>query len=123
MIIAIDFDGTIAEMKWPDIGEPVPLALETIRELHQAGCTLLLWTCRQDKNLMRARLWLNEHDVGGCFSAFNENDPDRTSQYNNDSRKVGADWYIDDKALGTPMDVERVDWLAIRAILKEKGAL
>ena len=108
MIIAIDFDGTIADGAYPGIGEAVPLALETIRDLYREGYTLLLWTCREDKNLMRARLWLNANGVGDCFTAFNENDPERTSRYNNDSRKLGADMYLDDKALGWP------GWAAVR---------
>lgn len=123
MIIAIDFDGTIAEMKWPGIGEPIPMALETIRELYTAGNTLILWTCREGKHLMAARLWLNENKVGDCFIAFNENDPEAVSRHNTDPRKIGFNWVIDDKGIGMPLRGNNVDWTAVREILKAKGIL
>ena len=31
MIIAVDFDGTIVENRYPELGEVIPLATETIR--------------------------------------------------------------------------------------------
>ena len=33
------------------------------------------------------------------FDAVNENLPERIALYNNDCRKIGADYYIDDKNL------------------------
>ena len=100
MIIAIDFDGTLAKEDWPKIGDPVPLAIETVKDLFEAGHILLLWTCREGQKLQDARMWCNEYGIGGYFTAFNQNDPERTSKFNNDSRKLGADMYIDDKAFG-----------------------
>lgn len=126
MLLAIDFDGTICKKAWPDIGEPVPGAIAAVKALALDGHKLLLWTCRQDKNLMAARLWLNEHGIGHLFLAFNENDPERTSQYNNDSRKLGFDLCIDDAALGCPMHPDGyVDWPGVMMLLRkhvEKGA-
>jgi len=123
MIIAIDFDGTIAEMKWPGIGEAVPGALDTIRELYTAGHTLILWTCREGKHLMAARLWLNANKIGDCFTAFNENDPEAVSRHNSDPRKIGFNYVVDDKAVGTPLVDKTVDWSAVRAFFVKEGVL
>jgi hypothetical protein len=35
MIIAVDFDGTIVEHKYPAIGEEIPFAIETLKMLRQ----------------------------------------------------------------------------------------
>ena len=45
-IIGIDFDGTIVEHKYPEIGNPVPGALETMKDLIQQGHKIILWTMR-----------------------------------------------------------------------------
>lgn len=48
MLIAIDFDGTVVENKFPEIGNPMPGALSTLRALIRAGHHLILWTCREN---------------------------------------------------------------------------
>ena len=43
MIIAVDFDGTIVEHKYPAIGKEIPFAFETLRKLqteHHKLCLL-----------------------------------------------------------------------------------
>ena len=35
MIIAVDFDGTIVEHKYPEIGRELPFAIETLKKLQQ----------------------------------------------------------------------------------------
>ena len=35
MIIAVDFDGTIVEHRYPRIGEEIPFAVETLKLLQQ----------------------------------------------------------------------------------------
>ena len=37
MIIAVDFDGTIVEHKYPEIGRELPFAIETLKKLLMAG--------------------------------------------------------------------------------------
>ena len=46
MIIAIDFDGTIVKSMFPDIGDPVPQAIDVIKYLQGRGDKLILWTIR-----------------------------------------------------------------------------
>jgi hypothetical protein len=46
MIFAVDFDGTIVKHKYPEIGELLPKAKETLTALHKAGHKIIIWTCR-----------------------------------------------------------------------------
>jgi ribonucleotide monophosphatase NagD (HAD superfamily) len=55
--IAVDFDGTIVTHSFPEIGEPVPGALDTLRELIDNGHRIILYTMRG--NLLK-RKYLDE---------------------------------------------------------------
>lgn len=48
MIIAIDFDGTIAKHEFPKIGDEVPYAFQVMKRLQKYGHKLILWTVRSD---------------------------------------------------------------------------
>jgi hydroxymethylpyrimidine pyrophosphatase-like HAD family hydrolase len=50
MIIAIDFDGTLVEHKYPEIGKEIPFAFETLRRLQQDKHRLILWTVREGRS-------------------------------------------------------------------------
>lgn len=45
-VIAVDFDGTLCECKYPDIGAPVTPVIEYVKERKAAGDIVILWTCR-----------------------------------------------------------------------------
>ena len=47
MIIAVDFDGTIVEHRYPEIGREVPFATETLKKLIEDHHHLILWTDRK----------------------------------------------------------------------------
>lgn len=95
MIIAVDFDGTIVENAYPEIGEPMPGAIICIRYLKGKGHTIIINTCRAGKYVEEAIRWLRKYDIP--FDFINENDPARVAQYGEDTRKISADVYIDDK--------------------------
>lgn len=101
MIIAVDFDGTIATDRFPNIGEPVFFAIECLRKFKEVGHKLILWTCREDsperKYLTEAVEFCRSHGVE--FDAINENTPDSPYNLLGKSRKVYADIYIDDKSV------------------------
>ena len=59
----------------------------------EEGNKVILWTCREDGLLWQAVDWCAEH--GLHFDAVNANLPERIEYYRNDSRKIGADYYID----------------------------
>ena len=42
MIIAVDFDGTIVEHKFPDIGDEIPFATDTLKLLMKQRHQLIL---------------------------------------------------------------------------------
>lgn len=118
MIIAIDFNGTICSQSWPAIGAEVPGAAAAIRKMYDAGHVLILWTCREDESLLEALAWLAERKLFRCFSYVNGNCINASALFGTDPRKVGADWYVDDKAVGCPKAGGLVDWAAVeRAIL------
>jgi hydroxymethylpyrimidine pyrophosphatase-like HAD family hydrolase len=97
-IFAIDFDGTIVTDKYPDIGEPIPEAIESIREIKRLGHKIIIWSCRVEPQLSNMRKFLMFHNIP--FDHINENCPFKIAYYNNDTRKIGADYYIDDKMIG-----------------------
>lgn len=100
MIIAVDFDGTLCEDKYPDIGIPKD-TFYNIRHYKELGATLILNTCRNGELLRAAVEWCKRR--GLTFDYVNENAPSRIKQYGGDTRKISADLYIDDKAI-TPCE-------------------
>ncbi len=99
-IYGIDFDGTICKNKWPEIGEPIQKIIDFCIQKKSEGHKLILWTCRTGLDLDAAVKWCGEHGIE--FDAVNENLPDEIEKYQNDSRKIGADYFIDDKSLFIP---------------------
>lgn len=102
LILAIDFDGTIVEHCFPEIGNPILQAFDTLLEMKENGHKLILWTCRNDHDpALKGRKVLTEA-VEFCrargleFDAVNENIPGIGF---NPQPKVFADYYIDDKAM------------------------
>ncbi len=97
MRIAVDFDGTIVEHQYPDIGKELLFAFETLKELQKQDHQLILWTYRSGKELEEAMEFCRERGVE--FYAANKNYPEE--QWDPDSpRKIQADVYIDDRNLG-----------------------
>lgn len=96
-IIAIDFDGTIVEHKYPEIGPEMLFAFTTLRELQKKGHRLLLWTYRNGHLLDEAVQYCLKHGIE--FYAVNENYPGETKE-DQGSRKIYADIYIDDRNIG-----------------------
>jgi hydroxymethylpyrimidine pyrophosphatase-like HAD family hydrolase len=122
-IIAVDFDGTIVEHAFPEVGKPLPHAIETLKELQAAGHRLILHTAR-GKGYGGKKDYLEDaieycHANGLYFWGVNHN-PDQ--QRWTDSKKIYANLYIDDTALGTPLDANgSVDWLGVRKLLAING--
>jgi hypothetical protein len=97
MIYAIDFDGTLCINEYPNIGLPINKTIIFCKERKAEGHKLILWTCRSGKYLDEAVAWCKEQ--GLTFDAVNENLPEMIELFDNDCRKVFADYYIDDKNL------------------------
>ena len=95
LVIAVDFDGTLCENKYPDIGEPIQPIIDFCKNMKADGHKLILWTCREGELLAKAIVWCFEHRL--FFDAYNENLKERIEQYGTDPRKIGADFYMDDR--------------------------
>ena len=100
MIIAVDFDGTIVEHRYPKIGKEIPFAIQTLRTLIKEGNQLILWSVREGALLQEALDWCHERGVD--FYAANMDEPvtDTQERNRNYSRKIKADLFIDDRNLG-----------------------
>lgn len=94
-VYAVDFDGTLCEDAWPDIGEPKQKIIDTCIRLRENGHKLIFWSCREGEMMAQAIVWCAEH--GLHFDAINANLPERIEQYGTNPRKIGADYYLDDK--------------------------
>ena len=100
MIIAVDFDGTIVEHRYPKIGEERPFATETLKLLIRDHHKLILWTVREGELLDEAVEWCRKRGVE--FYAVNKDYPeeDGTNNNNHFSRKLKADIWIVDRNIG-----------------------
>lgn len=116
MIYAVDFDGFLCDDEWPFIGNPHQEVIEHFIRLKKQGHKLILWTCREGYKLEEAITWC--HEYGLDFDAHNENLPERIVFYGNDCRKVGADFYCDDKNYSTPILAEDKARLLFSALAK-----
>jgi hydroxymethylpyrimidine pyrophosphatase-like HAD family hydrolase len=97
MIIAIDFDGTIVENKYPKIGREILFAIDTLKALNQKGHQLILWTFRTGKELEEAVAFCEGRGVE--FYAVNKSYPEEVYD-ETISRKINVDLFIDDRNIG-----------------------
>lgn len=115
MIIAVDFDGTIVEHRYPEIGAEIPFAIETLKLMQtELKHILILWTVREGDLLEAAIKFCRER--GLYFYAINQNEPGSRSI--NQPRKLMADMFIDDRNFGGIPD-----WGFIYSSLKERPEL
>lgn len=134
-ILAIDFDGTLCEHRFPAIGNEVPGAFAVLKELQAAGHRLILWTMRSDGRepdgspengpvLTDALAWCKDRGVE--FWGVNHN-PEQGKW--TQSKKAYANLYIDDAAIGCPLresmatDRMMVCWAGVREMLVAGGWL
>lgn len=95
-VYAVDFDGTLCESLYPKIGNARTEIIDYFKELRENGDKLILWTCRSGDLLDKAIEWCKEQGIE--FDAINSNLESSIKLYKNDSRKVHADYYVDDKS-------------------------
>lgn len=103
MKLAIDFDGTICQHRFPEIGEPVPGAVEWLLKFQEAGALLILWTMRgmshQHGDVLKPALdFCNQQGI--VFAGINKGINDELWTI---SPKAYAHIYIDDAAFGCPL--------------------
>lgn len=94
-IFAIDFDGTIVEHEFPDIGPEKPNALDTMRALQKVGHKIIIWTCRTGEMLDVIEQWLKKKNF--VPDSINKSLVPYSS-YGFSFPKVYADFYLDDRS-------------------------
>ena len=95
-IYAIDFDGTIVEDDFPDIGALKEDAKSFINKVREKGDKWILWTVRGGDLLKEAVRFLDDNNL--LPDTVNTNVPEAIEFLGEDSRKIYADYYIDDKS-------------------------
>lgn len=115
MVIAVDFDGTIVEHQFPEIGEPIKDSFRVLKQLQARGHKLVMWTCRYGFELQEAIDFCKENGLE--FDAVNENIKEINFMT---SSKIYADLYIDDRAFayGIP-----INWNMIEVFMRIKDGL
>lgn len=114
MIIAIDFDGTIVQNRYPEIGQMLPNAGDVIREWQRQGHKIIINSCRAGTPFIEMVNYLDKSRIP--YDAVNENLPERINEYGSDTRKISADIYIDDKCLFC----SKINWEDIRYRVAQK---
>ena len=113
MVIAVDFDGTIVEHRYPEIGPEIPFAIDTLKMLIADRHKVILWTVREGELLDQAVEWCRKRGVE--FYAVNKDYPEEKKEYNNHfSRKIKAEVWIDDRNVGG-----LPDWGMMYSMIKE----
>jgi hypothetical protein len=98
VIIAVDFDGTIVEDKYPGIGKEKRFAFLTLKALQNEGHRLILWTFRSGPALDDAVEFCRKNGIE--FYAVNKSFPEEKLDETQRSRKIHADIFIDDRNIG-----------------------
>lgn len=94
-IYAIDFDNTLAATRFPEIIGPNKKMIAFTKAVKAQGHKIILWTSRAGEDLENAVAWC--HEQGIQFDAVNEPLPELIKRWGNDTRKIYADFYIDDR--------------------------
>ncbi len=120
-IIAVDFDGTIVEENYPEIGNEIPGALDTIRALQKNGHKVFLWTMRCKGRLQEAVDWIESKGI--YLDGIN-----RSPAQFSDSPKQFANVYIDDRNFETTLRKTEsgklvLDWSGIAETFKVAGLI
>jgi len=104
-IVAIDYDKTLAQTTYPDVGALYPSAKEVINKWVNQGIYIIIWTCRTGESALKAESSLLEN--GLFFHKFNDHHPNGLLHYGSEiqmeqklySRKVWSHVLIDDTSI------------------------
>lgn len=88
-VYAVDFDGTLAVTRFPEIIGPRKKVVAAVKMLKASGHKIILWTSRDGKELEAAVEWCKAQGI--VFDAVNAPLPEQIQRWGN--------FYIDDKAM------------------------
>lgn len=132
MTVAVDFDGTLCEKRWPELGQPNKKLINHLIMMRKRGHKVILNTNREHYDFIdrkgNKRDLLQEaldfcQDNGLIFDAVNENLPELIAIFGHDSRKISANIYIDDQCANEKFCSEFMIPYDSNSILLHEGAL
>lgn len=114
-VIAVDFDGTIVEQFYPEIGELKENAKKVINKLYDEGHTIIIWTCRcnahdEIEDLTNMKYFLEFNGIK--YHKINENADCVTFGC---KPKIYADVYVDDRNL-----IHTDNWDLVYSLIQSK---
>jgi hypothetical protein len=118
--IIIDFDGTIATLNYPNLGNVKNHAVRVIQRIKDNGGKIAIWTCRCDDDERKVKEFLDKHEIP--YDKFNEPFDEMNIMFGGNPRKIYGDVYIDDKELHAQMN-GGIDWLQIEEFLFEEVSI
>ena len=114
MTIAVDFDGTIVEHRYPHIGKELPFAIASLKRIQAEGHRLILWTAREGDLLQEAIDFSAKRGLE--FFAINSNYPgEEVDAAAIHARKLHAALFIAARAVGG-----LPDWGAIYEVVRHR---
>lgn len=113
--IAIDFDGCLCTNEYPRVGRPNWRVISLALVERAKGAGLILWTCREGKELQEAIDACQEWGLD--FDAINESLPEWVAYFGNRPRKVGATEYWDDRAVKMMVENEHTNTYQVKDII------
>lgn len=116
-VLVVDFDGTIARDKYPDIGEPLPGVKDALGSLMDAGYEIAIFSCRMRKNDGRPGS-VPEQQREAMEEWLETNEIPYTCIEDGYEGKPHADYYIDNKGLHFG---GKEDWESISKYILSKG--
>jgi hypothetical protein len=126
MYVCVDFDGTVVDHRYPDIGKPAPEAITWLKRIQSYGAKIILFTMRCDSeehgNLLSEAVDYLESN-GVVLYGVNRN-PDQDSWTS--SPKAYGHMYVDDAAVGCPLVHPKgfsrpcVDWKQVGPLLEKR---
>lgn len=116
-IIAVDFDGTLVDDEFPNIGKKREKVWNAMEYARSKGAKIILWTSRDHHNLDAAVEYCRQQ--GFEFDAVNENLKECREMFDNDTRKVFANEYWEDKAIATFCEFYATKYSAIKGVFDE----
>ncbi len=140
MTIFLDFDGTVVEHAYPEMGRYNPTALEVVKKLQEKGHIIILNTYRSNTNdgtLEIALRYVNLHPDIQLQSIAHTKEKIFPPPFTNGAGKVaiyqsskGEKYlFIDDTQMDIPLvaapttKTDMVDWVTVEKMLAEAGIL
>lgn len=127
MIISVDFDGTVVDDSFPEVGTDLPLVVESLHEIVDRGHNIILFTMRgtTERSLSGGTVvdeaveWYKERSIP--LFGINRN-PQQFAW--TDSPKPHSDIFVDDKGACIPLIQKRwmkapgVDWELVMKFIR-----